>query len=401
MSNTGLSKPRLKRMRRVLSGYVERGEVPGLVAVVARDDDVFVEALGALALDDAPPMRSDTIVRIASLAKPITAVAAMILVEECKLRLDASIDPWIPELANRRVLRSLDSEIDDTVPAERAITLRDLLTFRLGFGSVMAPPGTYPIQRLVHEYAIGGDGPPVPTRAPATDEWIRRLGSLPLIAQPGRTWMYHVGADVLGLLISRVSGQSLGRFLHERLFAPLEMRDTGFCVPAEKLDRLATSYTVNAATGALDVFDDRANSAWHPEPPFESGGGGLVGTAVDYLAFCRMMLNRGRCGRKQVLSRASVELMTRDQLTPDQRAGAEIFFGDYRSWGFGMSVDVKRDDLFHVPGRFGWDGGLGTTAYTDPSERTISILFTQRAMTSPTPPQLFTDFWTLAYAAIA
>src|SRR5258707_8819933 len=152
MSATGFSRPRLERMHQVLSGYIERKEMPGLVALVSHHDEVQVETLGTIAFNQSAPMRTDTIFRIASLAKPITAVAAMILVEECKLRLDESIEPWLPELADRNVLKSMFSQPDDTVPAMRAITVRDLLTYRMGFGSVMAIPGTYPIQKLIREY---------------------------------------------------------------------------------------------------------------------------------------------------------------------------------------------------------------------------------------------------------
>jgi CubicO group peptidase (beta-lactamase class C family) len=224
MSTAGLSKSRLERMHQVLSGYVERQEMPGLVALVSHHDDVHVETLGTMSVGHPAPMKRDTIFRIASLAKPVTAVAAMILVEECKLRLDESIEAWLPELANRRVLKSMSSQPDDTAPALRAITVRDLLTFRMGFGSVMAGPDTYPIQKLIREYRIGGDGPPRPSQAPGTEEWLQKLGSLPWMAQPGERWMYHVSADVLGVLIARVSGQSLGAFMRERIFDPLGMR---------------------------------------------------------------------------------------------------------------------------------------------------------------------------------
>jgi CubicO group peptidase (beta-lactamase class C family) len=400
MSIAGLSKSRLERMHRVLSGYVERCEMPGLVALVSHHDDVHVETLGTMSVGDPAPMSRDTIFRIASLAKPFTAVAAMILVEDCKLRLDQPIDAWLPELANRRVLKSMSSQPDETVPALRAITVRDLLTFRMGFGSVMAMPDTYPIQKLIREFRIGGDSPPLPSQAPGTEEWLRKLGSLPWMAQPGERWMYHVSADVLGVLIARVSGQSLGAFMRERIFYPLGMKDTAFHVPFEKIDRLPACYSFNRQTNRLHLYDDAANSAWRPEPPFESGGGGLVSTIDDYFVFCRMMLDKGRHGHEQILSRAAVELMTSDQLTLAQRAGSEIFFGDYRSWGLGMAVDIKRNEIFRTPGRFGWDGGLGTSAYTDPAEGMIGILFTQRMMDSPDPPKVFTDFWTLAYGAM-
>ena len=387
-------------MHQVLSGYIERQEMPGLVALVSRDDDVHVEALGTMAVGHPAPMKRDTIFRIASLTKPITAVAAMILVEDCKLRLDESIEPWLPELADRNVLKSMFSQPDDTVPALRAITVRDLLTYRMGFGSVMAIPGTYPIQKLIREYRVCGDGPILPSRIPGTQEWLQKLGSLPWLAQPGDRWMYHVSGDVLGVLIARVSGRSLGTFMRERIFGPLGMKDTAFHVPPGKNERLPAVYSFNHETSTLDVFDEMASSAWWPDPPFESGAGGLVSTIDDYFAFSRMMLNKGRHGREQVLSRAAVELMTSDQVTAEQRAGAENFFGSSSSWGFGMAVDIQRNEIFRTPGRFGWDGGFGTSAYTDPENGMIGILLTQRMMDSPEPPKVFTDFWTLAYGAM-
>ena len=398
MGVAGLSKSRLKRMGKVLSGYVERQDLPGMVYIVARNDDVHVKTLGTMRVGESLPLKRDAIFRIASLAKPITAVAAMILVEECKIRLDDSIEKWLPELSNRRVLKSMSSPLDDTVPAQRAITLRDLLTFRMGFGSVMAEPDTYPIQTSIRELKIGGDGPPKPSLAPSTEEWLRGLSSLPLMAQPGETWMYHVSSDVLGVLIARVAEQSLGAFLRERIFEPLQMNDTAFSVPTTKIDRMPASYFFSRKTNKLELYDD-SDSDWLPEPAFESGGGGLVGTIDDYFAFCRMMLNKGSFGKKKILSRAAVELMTTDHLSTEQRSAAACFLGRHRSWGFGMSVDIVRDEIYHTPGRFGWDGGFGTSAYTDPVENMIGILFTQRMMDSPQPPPVFTDFWTLAYAA--
>jgi CubicO group peptidase (beta-lactamase class C family) len=220
------------------------------------------------------------------------------------------------------------------------------------------------------------------------------------MAQPGERWLYHVSADVLGALIARISGKSLGTFMRERIFDPLGMKDTAFHAPSEKIDRLPACYSFDHQTKTLEVFDDATNSAWASEPPSESGGGGLVSTIDDYFAFSKMMLNKGRHGREQILSRASIELMTSDQLTPEQRAGAEIFFGTHSSWGLGIAVDIRRSEIFHTPGRYGWTGGTGTTAYIDPAEGMIGILFTQRMMDSPEPPKVFSDFWTLAYAAM-
>jgi CubicO group peptidase (beta-lactamase class C family) len=397
MNTGGLSKARLGRMHDVMAGYVERGEVPGIVTLVSRRGEVHVDALGMKAVGGSDPMRRDTIFRIASMTKPITAAAAMILVEECKLRLDEPVDRLLPELADRRVLKRIDGAIDDTVPANRPITLRDLLTFRLGIGAVMAPPGRYPIQKAMADAGLA-PGPNPPSHAP--DEWMKRLGSLPLIHQPGEAWMYHIGSEILGVLIARVAGQTLENFFRERIFEPLGMKDTGFHVPAEKLERLPPSYMANPETGVLTVHDEPGDSRWAGTPAFPSGGGGLVSTIDDYHAFCQMMLNKGRHGHERILSRPSVELMTTDQLTPEQKAGARVFFGDNRGWGFGVAVTTRRNDLSSVPGRFGWDGGIGTSAYSDPNEDMVGILMTQRLMDSPEPPGVFRDFWTSAYQAI-
>ncbi|TDF98108.1 serine hydrolase domain-containing protein [Paenibacillus piri] len=397
MSVAKFSLERLGRMHDVMAGHVERGGMPGLVTLVSRHGEVHVDAIGRMAFDGSAPMRHDTIFRIASMTKPIVAAAAMVLVEECRLRLDEPVDRLLPELAERTVLKRLDSPIGDTVPAKRPITLRDLLTFRLGIGAVMAPPGTYPIQDAMAEAGLE-PGPNPPQLSP--DEWMQRLGRLPLIHQPGEGWMYHTGSDVLGVLISRAAGQPLERFLQERLFDPLGMKDTGFYVPFEKLDRLPHSYATNPEDGSVMVQDSPADSRWGRPPAFMSGGGGLVSTAADYFAFSRMMLDKGRCGSRRILSRPSVELMTADHLTPEQKAGARIFFGDSRGWGFGVAVDTRRDGLASVPGRFGWDGGLGTSGYSDPAEDLVGILLTQRELESPEPPVVFQDFWTSAYQAI-
>lgn len=398
MTHSGLSKARLDRMHDIMSGHVARGELSGLVTLVCRRGEVYVDAIGnhAIGGSDPSPMQRDTLFRIASMTKPITAAATMLLIEECKLRLDDPVDHWLPELANRRVLTRLDSQIEDTMPASRSITTRDLLTFRFGMGLVLAPPGRYPIQKAIVESGLmpGPGSPPI-----TVDEWMKKLGSLPLLHQPGEKWMYHTGSDVLGVLIARVSGQSFPTFLQERIFGPLGMKDTAFFVPRDKLHRLPTSYVANQATGTIVAFDNPATSRWATAPTFPSGGGGLVSTVDDYLAFCRMMLNKGRFGRERILSRPSVELMTTDHLTPDQKADARLFFGDSLGWGFGLSVVTRRNNLA-APGRFGWDGGAGTSGYTDPTEELIGILMTQRMMDSPTPPKVFRDFWTAVYSAI-
>ena len=180
------------------------------------------------------------------------------------------------------------------------------------------------------------------------------------------------------------------------------MKDTAFSVPAAKLDRLAATYQLNPKTGALELYDDVEGSQWARPPVFPAGGAGLVSTVDDYLAFGQMMLNKGKHGSERILSRLSVEAMTTDQLTPEQKAASDFFpgFWDSRGWGFGVSVVTRRDNVAAVPGRFGWDGGLGTSWASDPKENLVGILMTQRAWTSPNPPPVCVDFWTSAYQAI-
>jgi CubicO group peptidase (beta-lactamase class C family) len=401
ISNGGLSRARLGRMHDVMAGHVEQGGMPGLVTLVSRHGEVFVDAIGKQAVSGNEPMRRDTIFRIASMTKPIIAVATLILVEECKVQLDEPVDRLLPELADRKVLKRLDGPLDDTVPAKRPITVRDLLTFRSGFGIVMAPPGTYPIQIAVDELDLG-QGPPRPSKAPAPDEWIRRLGTLPLLHQPGEKWMYHTGSDILGVVIARAAGQALETFLSERIFKPLEMKDTGFSVPASIIDRLATSYRPSPETRGLEIYDEAKGGEWSRPPAFPAGGSGLVSTVDDYLAFGQMMLNNGKLGNERILSRPSVETMTTDQLTPAQKAASGLVEGyfDNHGWGFGVSVVTRRENIDGSVGKYGWDGGLGTSWYSDPREDMVTILMTQRAWTSPNPPEVCRDFWTLAYQAI-
>jgi CubicO group peptidase (beta-lactamase class C family) len=392
----GWSKSRLARMRDVMAGYVERGEVPGLVLAVSRRGEAMIEPLGVIDADGTPS-QSDTVFRISSLTKPITAAAAMICVEECRLRLDEPVDRLLPELADRVVLRHADGPLDDTVPASRPITLRDLLTFVWGLGMVIAPPGSLPIQRAMDDLQLG-QGAPDPTVFPAPDEWIRRLGTLPLMHQPGEGWMYNTGSDVLGVLIARATGQPFEEFLRERIFEPLKMADTGFSVPAASLSRLATGYSDNG----VDIYDGVADSKWRQPPAFPSGAGGLVSTVQDYLAFGEMILHQGRYGGGRLLSRASVEMMTTDQLTTEQKHGAGPFgpYFDGHGWGFGLSVATKRGGLGEPAGRFGWNGGLGSIWYADPGEDIDMILMTGCAKFVFTPPDIYQDFWTLAYQAI-
>lgn len=396
--NSGLSEMRLKRMHAIMVAHVTRGALPGLVA---RRSEVHVDVLGDKALGARDPMRRDTIFRITSMTKPITAAAAMILVEECKLRLDEPVDRFLPELADRRVLKRLDGPIEDTVPAQRPITLRDLLTFRAGYGFVWGSSERFPILKAIADLGITGFGPPDQTTPIGPEEWLRRLGTLPLMHQPGERWLYNTGAYILGVLIARASGQSFEDFLRQRIFEPLGMKDTGFHVPPEKLDRLSTSYWVNDETGALDRYDGAADSRWARPPAFADGGAGLVSTIDDYFAFAEMLMGKGKRRETRILSRRSVELMTIDHLTPVQKAASTFLADswDNRGWGFGMGVITGRDGLATTPGSYGWSGGYGTTWANDPTEEMIAILMAQRAQYPAFSP-VSLDFWTAAYQAI-
>ena len=391
----GFSRKRLPRLHHALAAHVANGDMPGIVALVSRRGEVHVEVIGAQSFDGAA-MRRDTIFRIASMTKPVIAAATLMLVEDCRLRLDDPVDAFLPELANARVLKSLEGPVEDTVPARRPITARDLLTFTFGMGAVMVWPARHPIQ---HAAAAAGLAPgPFPLDVSA-DEFMKRLGSLPLVYQPGERWLYHTGSDVLGVLIARVSGQPLEAFLRERLFAPLGMYDTGFQVTQSKLHRLASAYMMDPQKKALGFFDDAKTSRWSKPPAFAAGGSGLVSTVEDFHAFYRMLMAGGVHEGERLLARPTVALMMSDQLTAEQKQGAELFFGPGASWGMGGAVVTRRTDIFTTPGRFGWDGGYGTSAHLDPAEDMVGILMTQRLMESPVAPRVFRDFWTAAYQA--
>ncbi len=398
MNSDGLSPARLERLHQVLAGYVQRGEVAGIATLVCRRGQTRVDTIGCQDRARGDPMRRDTVFRIASMSKPITAVAAMILVEEGRITLDEPLDRLLPELAGRRVLKRIDSPLQDTEPARRPLTLRDLLTFRLGIGLLIGPQDRYPIQRAMNELQLTGRKPPTPL---APDEWIRRLGTLPLMYQPDERWIYHVGSEILGVLIARASGLPFETFLCQRLFAPLGMRDTGFHVPLERLERFASCYQPTGAGGALMLFDDARDSQWSRPPAFPNGGNGLVSTLDDYLAFGRMLLHHGRLEGTRVLARPSVETMLVDYLTAEQKDGTGFYPGYWnnRGWGFGLSIVTRRDSLFTTPGRFGWDGVYGTSWACDPREDLVAILMIQRLSFDPAA-RIHQDFWTLLYQAI-
>ncbi|MEQ3550145.1 serine hydrolase domain-containing protein [Pseudonocardia nematodicida] len=366
----------------VLAGAVRKGAVPGLIAAVDRPGrDPELHVLG----DDGAtgtPLRRDTIVRIASITKPVVAVAALSLVEEGLLDLDSPVTRWLPELAGPRVLRDEAAELTDTVPARRAITVADLLTFRTGVGMLPRPSFDLPVQRAHADALLGSDGPPGRYPLPAPDEWLRRLAAIPLIAQPGGRWLYQTSADLLGVLLARAAGHDLPALLDERVFGPLGMRDTGFCVPPGSRDRFVPQLVAASGDG-VEVFDP-VDGAWATPPEFPSGAAGLVSTLDDLVAFTRML----RDGGGPVLSAGTVAELTTDHLTAAQRTDARMFL-DGAGWGLGLCVGPD--------GRYGWDGGLGTGWRSDPRTGVTSLLLTQVMWTGPEGPGLLHAFRAAAH----
>lgn len=378
----------------IVGGAVDSGFTPAALGLIDRDGETQTFAQGGLAIGDTRTVAGDTIFRIASMTKLFTAVAVMMLADEGRLRLDEPVDRLLPELANRRVLKRLDGSIGDTVPATRPITVQDTLTFLLGWG-IEFDEGL-PIIKAIRARNLVGFGMPDPENPLPPDQWIKALGELPLMAQPGERWLYTLGSDVQGVLVQRASGKPLDLFIRERITGPLGMRDTDFFVPAEKLDRLCTAYMPE--NGKLTVFDDPAHSRYAKPPAFPAGDSGLVSTADDLLALGRMLLAGGKHNGARLLSEASVKAMTRNYLTPEQRKAGELILQHGHGWGLGMSVVMEPGDGLQ-PGAYGWSGGFGTSMYMDPAKGLTTIVLTPRVFDGPDPPKLHKDFWAAAYRA--
>ncbi|MEP6525766.1 MAG: serine hydrolase [Nocardioidaceae bacterium] len=373
----------------ILKTYISNGSLPGAVSLVARGDRVEVQVVGSVDVDGTSPMARDSIFRIASITKPITAAAVMMLVEDSRIALDDPVGHWLPELASPTVVRTPAGPVDDVIPAARPITVVDLLTFRAGYGF----PSDFSLPVIELLFSELKQGPPQPQVVEAPDEWMAALSRIPLLHQPGDAWLYNTCSDILGVLIARVSGQPLQDFLPERVFEPLRMVDTGFEVPAGKLDRF-TSYYRPGSAGGLELVD-APDGQWSRVPVFPSGAGGLVSTVDDWHSFGRMLLADGTVDGRRLLSPESVRQMTSDHLTKPQRDASRLFLGG-QGWGFGGSVDVAVDDPWNVLGRYGWIGGTGTAAHIIPSSGTVTVLLTQLELSGPTPTTLMRDFWRYA-----
>lgn len=405
----GFTDEGLAALDAALAGHVASGAVPGLVALVARGGQVHVTTAGHLALGEAAPIGRDAIFRIASLTKPVTGVAATLLVQDGAMALDDPVARWLPELSEPRVLRSYDAQLSDTVPAERPITVEDLLSFRLGFGSIFTPQ-RLPILEAEQALDLKTLGPPWPPTRHTPDQWIAAFGSLPLLDQPGERFRYNTGATLAGILIERVTGAPLAEVLHKRVFEPLGMTDTAFWVPAAKLGRFTTMYAPSqaarhfggsSADGAELTLIDRPHGWYAAAPSLPDGAAGLVSTIDDLGAFAAMLAADGG----GLLSPESVALMLRDRTTARDRAEQPWFFGEHLGWGLAMSVPAAGvapgTAPDGTPRGYGWEGGSGTAWRNDPATGLTGILLTQRMMTSPEPPPVARDFWSAVYAALA
>jgi CubicO group peptidase (beta-lactamase class C family) len=361
----------------LLDGQVAAGRMPGYVAALRVRGEVAVRASGRTALGEtAPPMRDDTLFRIASITKPMGGALTLALVRDGVLALDDPIGRWLPEAAAPRVLVAPDAPLDRTTAAERPVTVRDLLTGTSGWGIVMEQT---PLQAEMIRRGVFGS--PV-HRDVTADEFVERVTSLPLAFPPGTGWMYETGIDLLGILIMRATGRSLAQLFAERITGPLGMASTGF-VGAP--DRLATAYIPDA--DGLAVLDPPDGTFAVP-PPFEELGSGVVASAPDVLRFFTAMADGGA----PVLTADKAALLTADALDDVQRTSARTFLDEGESWGLGTGVDVEAVRPWQAVGRWGWTGGTGTTAYVDPVRDVVAVLLTQRAMTGPLDG--FDAFWT-------
>jgi CubicO group peptidase (beta-lactamase class C family) len=362
--NLGLLRSGLDRLRRVLKREIDQKRLPGAVAMIARQGKLgFLYAFGVQDPASAAPMQSDSIFRIYSMTKPIVSVAIMMLVEEGRLFLADPLAKYVPAFADPKVAIERDGRVD-LVPAERPITIQDLLRHTSGLTYEFV--GTAAVQRMYLDKGL-------PSTNQTNADQVERLAGLPLFSQPGRQWDYSRSTDVLGRIIEIVSGERLGQFLQKRIFAPLGMNDTGFHVPEEKQSRIAEPFAQDPDTGdAVKLLDIRRVAK------FESGGGGLVSTIRDYARFLEMLAAGGTRDGQRLLARKTIDLMRSDHLGPNVRRGSELLQPGH---GFGLGFAVRTEPGMSVmPGSVGlffWGGIAGTTFWIDPAEELYAMMLIQ------------------------
>ena len=376
-ANGGFVTAALAQIPPALQAVVDAGDLSGFVTLVWRKgEEAQVLTIGQRDVEATLPMTRDTLFRIASMTKPVTSIAALMLWEEGKLRLEDPISKWLPEFANMRVLKDATGPVDETYPAPREITVEDLMTHRSGLAYAFTSVG--PIGQLYEDTL----GPPLGGHL-TPDQWLTRLGGLPLSYPPGERFHYSHATEVLGYLVARIEGKPLGQVLKDRIFAPLDMPDTDFWCPPEKRGRMAKLYRIDPAT-------DRLQDASYPhvdrQPMLEPGGGGLISTADDYLKFARMMLGKGEVDGVRLVKASTIEMMAQNRLTDAQR---QIPFMGIPFWlgqGFGLGVSVITDPEQQAwmgagsKGAFGWPGAFGTWWQADPSEDMVMIYLIQNSM---------------------
>ncbi len=367
----------LGRIPGALQGVVDAGDLSGFVTLIwRRGQEAQFNALGHRDIAAGKPMTRDTLFRIASMTKPITSVAALMLMEEGKLKLDDPITKWLPEFKDMKVLKDAQGPLDQVYDAPREITVDDLMTHRAGLAY-----GFTSIGPIAHAYEKALGSPLINPYGP--DEWLRRLGELPLSYPPGERFHYSHATDVLGYLVGRVASMPFEAFLQQRIFGPLGMVDTDFWCPPEKRDRMAHLYKIDAAT---DKLADVSLPHYDERPAFCGGGGGLISTLDDYLKFARAMLNKGELDGVRLIRPETLELMAANRLTPAQR---EVPFMGIPFWmgqGFGLGLSVITDPEKQAwmgagsTGSFGWPGAFGTWWQADPEEDMIMIYLIQNSM---------------------
>jgi CubicO group peptidase (beta-lactamase class C family) len=370
--SVGISSTRLARIITVLNQEIAAGQLPGAVIAIARRGHlVFHEAVGYLGPDQSTPMPRDALFAIASMTKPITGVAGLLLWEAGRLALADPIERFLPQLGNRRVA-VLTERVQtgqgpiETVPAERSITIQDLMrhTSGLTYGS----RGTTAVHAL-YPASSNAAGATLDTTS-----FLERLAAAPLLYQPGTVWDYGLSIDVIGLAVEAISGQTLGTFLEHHLFRPLGMPDTSFQVPQDKVARLARPLPRDPDSGTAQSVPDRAQAL-----RFECGGGGLASTALDYLHFAQMLLAGGTLGETRILGRKTVEAMRTNRMTPDIENRIAQLDPNSEGYGFGLTVAVrdKVSTLMGSPGDFYWNGAYGTLWWADPTEDLAVVFMAQ------------------------
>ena len=392
--HVGLSAERLGRIDGWMQRWVDSGRLAGMSVLVSRRGQVAYERCYGLAdRERGTPMATDTIVRIYSMTKPLTSVALMMLYEEGRFQLDDPISAVLPYFAETRVWAG---EGRDPVPLARPITYRDLLTHTSGltYGFINATP----IDAMYREQGVDFQ-----TADATLGEVVQKAATMPLLAQPGTAWNYSIATDVIGHLVAEISGMPFAQFLHDRVLAPLGMVDTAFTVAPGNVARFAANYA-RGEDGKASLLDDPATSRFIRPGTIASGGGGLTGTARDYMRFCRMMLNKGAIEDGRLLGRKTVELMTSNHLGGDMAAMGMPRFSEskYDGVGFGLGFSVMLDpakaEILGTPGEFAWGGAASTAFWIDPVEDMAVVLLTQLTPSSTYPVRR--ELRVLTYAAV-